>query len=129
MDAELELIELQICELLQKQAELTCRKDALLQRLKEACNAAQPSSSKLSGANPVLSKQELQLYDGTGTLHSIYISYMHCNQEISYTSPRAGVPNRLIAKAVPVALACHCKKNWFPHFWQMRGSLFFLISM
>nr|XP_040030336.1 ATP-dependent DNA helicase Q1 isoform X3 [Gasterosteus aculeatus aculeatus] len=65
VDAELELIELQICELLQKQAELTCRKDALLQRLKEACNAAQPSSSKLSGANPVLSKQELQLYDGT----------------------------------------------------------------
>ncbi|XP_031172759.1 ATP-dependent DNA helicase Q1 isoform X2 [Sander lucioperca] len=71
VEAELELVELQIAELLQKQAELTSRKDALLQRLEEACDAAQPSSSssssssKSSGADPAMSKQEMQLYDGT----------------------------------------------------------------
>uniref|UniRef100_A0A8D3CZ66 ATP-dependent DNA helicase n=1 Tax=Scophthalmus maximus TaxID=52904 RepID=A0A8D3CZ66_SCOMX len=36
VEAELELVELQITELLQKQAELTSRKDALLQQLEEA---------------------------------------------------------------------------------------------
>lgn len=72
MEAELELVELEITELLQKQAELTTRKNALLQRLEEACDAAQPSSSssssssKSSKADPVMSKQEIQLYDGTG---------------------------------------------------------------
>ncbi|KAL6117177.1 recql [Pungitius sinensis] len=65
VDAELELVELQILDLLQKQAELRRRKDALLQPPQEPCDAAQPSSSKSSGANPVLSKQEMQLYDGT----------------------------------------------------------------
>ncbi|XP_054483277.1 ATP-dependent DNA helicase Q1-like [Anoplopoma fimbria] len=65
LEAELELVELQITDLLQKQAELTGRKDALLQQLEEACDAAQPSSSKSSGAHPVLSKQEMKLYDGT----------------------------------------------------------------
>ncbi|XP_074481070.1 ATP-dependent DNA helicase Q1 isoform X2 [Sebastes fasciatus] len=71
VEAELELVELQIAELLQKQAELTTRKNALLQQLEEACDAAQPSSSssasssKSSGAAPVMSKEEMQLYDGT----------------------------------------------------------------
>uniref|UniRef100_A0A4W6EY62 ATP-dependent DNA helicase n=1 Tax=Lates calcarifer TaxID=8187 RepID=A0A4W6EY62_LATCA len=71
VEAELELVELQIAELLQKQAELTSRKNALLQRLEEACDAAQSSSSssstslKSSGANPVMSKQEMQRYDGS----------------------------------------------------------------
>ncbi|GAA6224926.1 ATP-dependent DNA helicase Q1 isoform X3 [Lates japonicus] len=71
VEAELELVELQIAELLQKQADLTSRKNALLQRLEEACDAAQSSSSssstslKSSGANPVMSKQEMLLYDGT----------------------------------------------------------------
>uniref|UniRef100_A0A8D0CP84 ATP-dependent DNA helicase n=1 Tax=Sander lucioperca TaxID=283035 RepID=A0A8D0CP84_SANLU len=66
VEAELELVELQIAELLQKQAELTSRKDALLQRLEEACDAAQPSSSssssssKSSGADPHL-KDSFQL--------------------------------------------------------------------
>ncbi|KAA8580442.1 hypothetical protein FQN60_005977 [Etheostoma spectabile] len=72
VEAELELVELQIAELLQKQAELNSRKDALLQRLEEACDAAQPSSSssssssKSSKVDPAMSKQEMQLYDGTG---------------------------------------------------------------
>ncbi|KAK9525390.1 hypothetical protein VZT92_016103 [Zoarces viviparus] len=65
VEAELEEVELQITELLQKQAELTGRKDALLQRLGEVCDAAQPASSKSCGAHPVLSKQEMLLYDGT----------------------------------------------------------------
>ncbi|XP_039999850.1 ATP-dependent DNA helicase Q1 isoform X1 [Xiphias gladius] len=70
VEAELELVELQITELLQKQAELTSRKNTLLQRLEEACDAAQSSSScssslKSSGAAPVMSKQEMQRYDGT----------------------------------------------------------------
>ncbi|XP_044041891.1 ATP-dependent DNA helicase Q1 isoform X1 [Siniperca chuatsi] len=69
VEAELELVELQITELLQKQAELTTRKNALLQQLEEACDAAQPSSSssssKASGAEPKISKQEIRRYDGT----------------------------------------------------------------
>ncbi|XP_008288412.1 ATP-dependent DNA helicase Q1 isoform X2 [Stegastes partitus] len=71
VEAELEVVELQIAELLQKQTELTSRKNALLQHLEEACDAAQPSSSssssssKSSGADVVMSKQELQRYDGT----------------------------------------------------------------
>lgn len=67
VEAELESVELQISELLQKQSDLTARKNALLQQLEEACDAAQPSSSssKSSGAGPVMSKQEIQRYDGT----------------------------------------------------------------
>lgn len=71
VEAELELVELQITELLQKQAELTSRKNALLCHLEEACDAARPSassssssSSKASGDVPVMSKQEMQRYDG-----------------------------------------------------------------
>ncbi|XP_040886471.1 ATP-dependent DNA helicase Q1 isoform X2 [Toxotes jaculatrix] len=70
VEAELELVEAQITELLQKQAELTSRKNALLQHLEEACCAAQSSSSSSSSskpprANPVMSNQKLQRYDGT----------------------------------------------------------------
>ncbi|XP_026219987.1 ATP-dependent DNA helicase Q1 isoform X1 [Anabas testudineus] len=65
VESELELIELQIAELLQKQAELTSRKNALLQQLEEACDAASSSSSKSAAAVPVMNKQELQRYDGT----------------------------------------------------------------
>ncbi|KAM7377819.1 hypothetical protein PAMA_012964 [Pampus argenteus] len=74
VESELELVELQITELLQKQAELTSRKNALLCQLEEACNSAQPSassssssassSSKASRDDPVMSKQEMQRYDG-----------------------------------------------------------------
>ena len=76
VEAELELVELQVTELLQKQAELTSRKNSLLQQLEEACDAAQPSSSssssssKSSGADPVMSKQEMQRFNGTGTEHT-----------------------------------------------------------
>ncbi|KAG8005832.1 ATP-dependent DNA helicase Q1 [Nibea albiflora] len=74
VETELELVELQIADLLQKQADLTTRKNALLQQLEEACDAAQPSSSssslssfssKSSGAGPIMSRQELQRYDNT----------------------------------------------------------------
>ncbi|XP_029016245.1 ATP-dependent DNA helicase Q1 [Betta splendens] len=65
VDSELELIELQIAELLQKQAELTSRKNALLQQLEEACDAAPSSSSHSATAAPVMNKQEMQRYDGT----------------------------------------------------------------
>lgn len=75
VEAELESVELQIAEALQKQAELTTRRNALLQQLKEACDVAQPSSSsssssKSSRPDPVMSKQEVQCYDGTGNGHT-----------------------------------------------------------
>ncbi|XP_041833662.1 ATP-dependent DNA helicase Q1 isoform X2 [Melanotaenia boesemani] len=66
VEAELELVELQIAELLQKQAELTSRKNALLSQLEDACHAARPSSSSASSkAEPGMSQQELQCYDGS----------------------------------------------------------------
>ncbi|KAM4712196.1 ATP-dependent DNA helicase Q1 isoform 2-T2 [Anableps anableps] len=65
VEAELELVELQIAELLEKQTQLTSRKNALLLQLEEVCNTVRPSSSKSSGPEPVISKQELQQYDGT----------------------------------------------------------------
>lgn len=70
MESELELVEVQIAELLQKQAELISRKNALLLQVEEACDTASSSSSKAASADHVLSKQELQLYDGTGTVHA-----------------------------------------------------------
>lgn len=71
VEAELEEVDLQIAELQQKKAELSSRRDALLQHLEEACDAAEPSpssSSTSSRPGPVLSKQELQRFDGTGTV-------------------------------------------------------------
>ncbi|KAF7651484.1 hypothetical protein LDENG_00110330 [Lucifuga dentata] len=77
VEADLELVELQIAELLQKQAELTSRKNVLLRRLEEACDAAQPSasssssssssscSSKACGGGSTTSKQDMQRYDNT----------------------------------------------------------------
>lgn len=81
VEAELELVEVQIAELLQKQTELTTRRNSLLQQLEEACDAAQPSSSssssssKSSRADPVMSKQERQRYDSTGTVHTWLYNY------------------------------------------------------
>lgn len=76
VESELELVELQIAELLQKQAELTSRKNALLQSLGEACDAAQSSSSSSSKSKPepVMSKKEMKRYDGTGGV----ITSLHC---------------------------------------------------
>ncbi|XP_047246401.1 ATP-dependent DNA helicase Q1 isoform X3 [Girardinichthys multiradiatus] len=65
VEAELELVELQITELLDKQAQLTSQKNALLLQLEEACGTVRPSSSKSLGPEPMMSKQELQQYDGT----------------------------------------------------------------
>lgn len=76
VEAELEVVELEIAELLQKKGELNTRRDALLQQLAEACDAAQPSSSLSSSSSKsfkpdqVLSKQEMQRYDGTGTVNT-----------------------------------------------------------
>lgn len=74
VEAELESVELQIAELVQKQAKLTTRRDALLQQVEEACDAAQPSSSSSSSksarSNPGLSKQEIKRYDSTGTVQT-----------------------------------------------------------
>ncbi|XP_060927520.1 ATP-dependent DNA helicase Q1 isoform X1 [Limanda limanda] len=67
LESELELVELQITELLQKQTDLTSRKNALLQQLEEDCDAANSSStsSKSSRAQSVMSKEEMQRYDGS----------------------------------------------------------------
>ncbi|XP_034434503.1 ATP-dependent DNA helicase Q1 isoform X2 [Hippoglossus hippoglossus] len=58
VEAELELVELRITELLQKQTDLTSRKNALLQQ-------SSSTSSKSSKAQSVMSKEELQRYDGS----------------------------------------------------------------
>ncbi|XP_029969531.1 ATP-dependent DNA helicase Q1 [Salarias fasciatus] len=72
VEAELELVELQISELLKKQGELSSRRNVLLRRLEEACDAAQPSSSssssssvKSSTSESALSKEDLKRYDST----------------------------------------------------------------
>lgn len=69
MEGELESLEVQIAELQQRQKRLTKRRDALLQQLGEACDVAQPSSSKSKSSQSaaVMSKQELQRYDNAGT--------------------------------------------------------------
>lgn len=71
VEAELEVVELQIAELLEKQASLTSQKKRLLRKLEEACDSAQPSgsssssaSSQSSRAGPI-SKKEMQLYDNS----------------------------------------------------------------
>ncbi|XP_029681207.1 ATP-dependent DNA helicase Q1 isoform X1 [Takifugu rubripes] len=66
VEAELEEVDLQIAVLQQKKAELHRRRDALLQRLEEACDAAQPSSSsQASRGEPAASRQEMQRFDGS----------------------------------------------------------------
>lgn len=70
VEGELESLDVQIAELQKRQKHLTRRRDALLQKLEEACDAAQPSSSSKSKSTPsasVMSKQELQRYDRAGT--------------------------------------------------------------
>lgn len=80
VEAELELVELQISDLLEKQAELTSRKNTLLQCLGQACDAAQSSSSSASSKSkpePAMSKKEMKRYDGTGNVHT----WLHCGSE------------------------------------------------
>uniref|UniRef100_A0A8C8D8P9 ATP-dependent DNA helicase n=1 Tax=Oncorhynchus tshawytscha TaxID=74940 RepID=A0A8C8D8P9_ONCTS len=64
VEAELEVVELQIAELLEKQASLTSRRKRLLRKLEEACDSAQPSgSSSGSGSGAAMTKQELLRYE------------------------------------------------------------------
>lgn len=70
----MEVVELQISELLEKQTKLTSRKNKLLKILEGACSSAQPSGSskapKLS-----FSKQDLQHYEESGIAH-FQINYL-----------------------------------------------------
>lgn len=70
VESELKHVEQQITELLLRQEELTSLKNALLCQLEEGCVSVQPSSSSSSfwkehKAVPLMSKQELERYDGT----------------------------------------------------------------
>ncbi|MCJ8742985.1 hypothetical protein PDJAM_G00088520 [Pangasius djambal] len=62
IDAELELLELQISELLEKQASLTSRKNKLLKILDGSCDSARPSGSA-KPSKPAFSKKDLQRYE------------------------------------------------------------------
>uniref|UniRef100_A0A8C1KPL1 ATP-dependent DNA helicase n=1 Tax=Cyprinus carpio TaxID=7962 RepID=A0A8C1KPL1_CYPCA len=62
VEAELEMVELQISELLEKQTKLNSRKNKLLQTLEGACSSAQPSGSS-KPRKPSFSKQDLQHYE------------------------------------------------------------------
>ncbi|TST22558.1 ATP-dependent DNA helicase Q1 [Bagarius yarrelli] len=62
VEAELELLELQISELLEKQASLTARKNKLLKILDGSCDSAQ-SSGSAKPSTPVFSKKDLQHYE------------------------------------------------------------------
>lgn len=73
VESELELVELQIAELLEKQSQLNSRKGRLLRSLEKACDASgkphsssSSSSSKESEAPPTMSKKELERYDKAG---------------------------------------------------------------
>ncbi|XP_030635996.1 ATP-dependent DNA helicase Q1 [Chanos chanos] len=72
VEAELELLELQISELLEKQAALNSRRAQLLKTLEEACESAQSTSSSSSSktSKSALSKQELQYYEDSEFLWS-----------------------------------------------------------
>ncbi|XP_053097643.1 ATP-dependent DNA helicase Q1 isoform X1 [Pangasianodon hypophthalmus] len=65
IDAELEVLELQISELLEKQASLTSRKNKLLKILDGSCDYAQPSGSA-KASKPTFSKKDLQHYEESG---------------------------------------------------------------
>uniref|UniRef100_A0A3B1IRN9 ATP-dependent DNA helicase n=1 Tax=Astyanax mexicanus TaxID=7994 RepID=A0A3B1IRN9_ASTMX len=62
IDAELELLELQISELLEKQASLNSRKNKLLKILDGSCDASQASGSG-KPSKPAFSKKDLQHYE------------------------------------------------------------------
>ncbi|XP_056443860.1 ATP-dependent DNA helicase Q1 isoform X2 [Gadus chalcogrammus] len=70
VDAELELVDLQIAELEEKQTELNARKSRLLKRVGAAGGGPKGSSSSSSkapvAAPPALSKTELERYDKAG---------------------------------------------------------------
>ncbi|XP_077565999.1 ATP-dependent DNA helicase Q1 isoform X5 [Stigmatopora nigra] len=63
VEAELELVKLQKAELVEKENDLTFRKNFLLHKLEKACDAA--SSGGHSGTARETSEEELRRYDGT----------------------------------------------------------------
>lgn len=65
VEAELELLELQIAELLEKQASLTSRKNKLLKVLSGSCDSAQPPGSA-KAPKTGFSKKDLQHYEESG---------------------------------------------------------------
>ncbi|KAL7828225.1 hypothetical protein AOLI_G00313770 [Acnodon oligacanthus] len=62
VEAELEVLELQISELLEKQASLTSRKNKLLKILDGSFDSSQPSGSG-KASKPAFSKKDLQHYE------------------------------------------------------------------
>ena len=83
MEGELELVDLQIAELEEKQTQLLARKSQLLRQLGKACEAAggpkgtSSSSSSSKAAPPALSKQELESYDKAGTLKNTQVIWVY----------------------------------------------------
>nr|CAI21096.1 novel protein similar to vertebrate RecQ protein-like DNA helicase Q1-like (RECQL) [Danio rerio] len=78
VEAELEMVELQISELLEKQTRLNSRKNKLLKVLEGACSSAQPSGS---GKTPKssFSKQDLQHYEDSDFSWSKEVQVNLCN--------------------------------------------------
>lgn len=72
VEAELEVVELQIAELLEKQASLTSKKKQLLCRLEEPCDSTQPS-----GSGPAMTKQELLRYENDGMVEATMYRMWH----------------------------------------------------
>ncbi|XP_061107113.1 ATP-dependent DNA helicase Q1-like [Conger conger] len=64
VEAELEVVELQIAELLERQTNLNSRRKRLLRRVEQACDSARPSSSNQPSKSGS-TKQDLQRYEGT----------------------------------------------------------------
>lgn len=79
VEAELEMVELQISELLEKQTKLNSRKNKLLQTLEGACSSAQPSGSS-KPRKPSFSKQDLQHYEESGITRSRLSQLKCCSQ-------------------------------------------------
>lgn len=71
IEGELELLELQISELLEKQASLTSRKNKLRKILGSSSDSAQASGSA-KASKPALSKKDLQHYEESGERNSTW---------------------------------------------------------
>ncbi|KAI1888150.1 hypothetical protein AGOR_G00182070 [Albula goreensis] len=66
VESELEVVELQIAELLERQAGLNSRKTQLLRRLEQACDSAHPQpSGSTQPSDSGSAKQDLKRYEGT----------------------------------------------------------------
>ncbi|KAJ8392310.1 hypothetical protein AAFF_G00076740 [Aldrovandia affinis] len=65
VEAELEVVELQISELLERQTSLNSKKKKLVRRLEQACDSAKPSGSAQPWPDSGSTKQDLQRYENT----------------------------------------------------------------